>query len=200
MSSKVVGLTGPIGAGKSLVAATLRELGAKVLDADAIVHDEQSRGTVGYSAIIQAFGTEILGEDKEVDRKKLAAEVFGDPKKLAKLERILHPRVIARILEARKMLRDGDVLVVEAIKLLESGLRNVCDEVWVVVAPRELLIERLAARGLPRAEAEMRLGAQHSEQEFRSAANVLIENGGDRDQLRTRVRAEWDRLTTRSKA
>jgi len=200
VSSKVVGLTGPIGAGKSLVAATLRELGAKVLDADAIVHDEQSRGTVGYSAIIQAFGTEILGEDKEVDRKKLAAEVFGDPKKLAKLERILHPRVIARILEARKMLRDGDVLVVEAIKLLESGLRNVCDEVWVVVAPRELLIERLAARGLPRAEAEMRLGAQHSEQEFRSAANVLIENGGDRDQLRTRVRAEWDRLTTRSKA
>jgi len=200
MSAKVVGLTGPIGAGKSAVAATLRELGAKVLDADALVHDEQSRGTVGYSAIIQTFGTKILGEDKEVDRKKLAAEVFGDPAKLAKLERILHPRVIARILEARKMLRDGDVLVVEAIKLLESGLRNVCDEVWVVVAPRELLLERLAARGLPRAEAEMRLGAQHSEEEFRSAADVLFENDGDRDQLKKRVRTEWDRLTTRSKA
>ena len=200
MSAKVVGLTGPIGAGKTLVASTLRELGAKVLDADAIVHDEQSRGTVGYSAIIQAFGTKILGEDKEVDRKKLAAEVFGDPAKLAKLERILHPRVIARILEARKMLREGDVLVVEAIKLLESGLRNVCDEVWVVVASRELLLERLAARGLPRAEAELRLGAQHSEQEFRAAADVLIENDGDREQLKTRVRAEWDRLTTRSKA
>jgi dephospho-CoA kinase len=198
--SKVVGLTGPIGAGKSVVAATLRELGAKVLDADAIVHDEQSRGTVGYSAIIQAFGTKILGEDKEVDRKKLAAEVFGDPAKLARLERILHPRVIARILEARKMLRDGDVLVVEAIKLLESGLRNVCDEVWVVVASRELLLERLAARGLPRAEAEMRLGAQHSEAEFRSAADALIENDGDRDQLKKRVRAEWDRLTAGSKA
>ena len=200
MSAKVVGLTGPIGAGKTLVASTLRELGAKVLDADAIVHDEQSRGTVGYSAIIQAFGTKILGEDKEVDRKKLAAEVFGDPAKLAKLERILHPRVIARILEARKMLRDGDILVVEAIKLLESGLRNVCDEVWVVVASRELLLERLAARGLPRAEAELRLGAQHSEQQFRAAADVLIENDGDREQLKTRVRAEWDRLTMRSKA
>jgi len=200
VSTKVVGLTGPIGAGKSVVASMLRELGAKVLDADALVHDEQSRGTVGYSAIIQAFGTKILGEDKEVDRKKLAAEVFGDPAKLAKLERILHPRVIARILEARKMLRDGDVLVVEAIKLLESGLRNVCDEVWVVVASRELLLERLAARGLPRAEAELRLGAQHSEQQFRAAADVLIENDGDREQLKTRVRAEWDRLTTRSKA
>ena len=200
MSAKVVGLTGPIGAGKTLVASTLRELGAKVLDADAIVHDEQSRGTVGYSAIIQAFGTKILGEDKEVDRKKLAAEVFGDPAKLAKLERILHPRVIARILEARKMLREGDVLVVEAIKLLESGLRNICDEVWVVVAPREILLERLAARGLPRGEAELRLGAQHSEQEFRAAADVLIENDGDPEQLKMRVRAEWDRLTTRSKA
>src|SRR2546427_8136815 len=182
-----------MGAGKSMVAAMLRELGAKVLDADALAHDEQSRGTLGYTAIVQTFGTKVLGEDKEIDRKKLAEEVFGDPAKLAKLERILHPRVIARILEARKMLREDDVLVVEAIKLLESGLRNVCDEVWVVVAPRELLIERLAARGLTRAEAEMRLGAQYSEQEFRSAANVLIENGGDRDQLRTRVRAEWDR-------
>src|SRR5438876_10059290 len=156
-----------MGAGKSTVAAMLRELGAKVIDADAIVHDEQSRGTVGYSAIVQTFGTGVLGEDKEIDRAKLAAEVFADPKKLARLERIMHPRVIARILEARKMLRENDVMVVEAIKLLESGLRNICDEVWVVVAPREMLLERLAARGLPRGEAELRLGAQHTEQEFR---------------------------------
>ena len=71
-----------MGAGKSTVAAMLRELGAKVLDADALVHDEQLRGTVGYSAIVQTFGTKVLGEDKEIDRSKLAAEVFGDPAKL----------------------------------------------------------------------------------------------------------------------
>lgn len=194
MSSRVIGLTGPIGAGKSLVAGMLRELGAKVIDADAVVHDEQSRGTVGYSAIVQAFGTGMLGEDKEIDRKKLAAEVFADPKKLARLERIMHPRVIARILEARKMLRDGDVMVVEAIKLLESDLRNVCDEVWVVLAPRALLIERLRARGLPQAEADMRLARQSSEEEFRAAANVVIVNDGGRDATRTRVREAWDRL------
>jgi dephospho-CoA kinase len=194
VSATVIGLTGPIGAGKSSVAAMLRELGAKVLDADALAHDEQSRGTVGYSAIVQTFGTKVLGEDKEIDRKKLAAEVFGDPAKLAQLERILHPRVIARILEARKMLPEGEVLVVEAIKLLESGLRNVCDEVWVVIAPREVLLERLAARGLPRAEAQIRLASQHSEQEFRSAADVVIENGADRDQTKERVRSEWVRL------
>ena len=194
MSTTVVGLTGPLGAGKSTVAALLRELGAKVLDADALAHDEQSRGTVGYSAIVQTFGTKVLGEDKEIDRKKLAAEVFADPAKLARLERILHPRVIARILQARKMLRDDQVLVVEAIKLLESGLRSACDEIWVVVAPREVLLERLSARGLPRAEAEMRLASQHTDAEFRSAADVVIENGADRDETRARVRAEWTRL------
>jgi dephospho-CoA kinase len=194
VSATVVGLTGPIGAGKSTVAAMLRELGAKVLDADAIVRDEQSRGTVGYSAIVQTFGTKVLGEDKEIDRAKLAAEVFGDPAKLSKLEQIMHPRVIARILEARKMLREGEVLVIEAIKLLESGLRNVCDEIWVVVAPREVMLERLAARGLSRAEAELRLRNQYTEEEFRSAADVVIENDAGRDRIKDRVQAEWTRV------
>jgi dephospho-CoA kinase len=194
VSATVVGLTGPIGAGKSTVAAILRELGAKVLDADAIVRDEQSRGTVGYSAIVQTFGTKVLGEDKEIDRAKLAAEVFGDPAQLAKLERIMHPRVVARILEARKMLREGEILVIEAIKLLESGLRNVCDEIWVVIAPREVMLERLATRGVSRAEAELRLRNQYSEEEFRSAADVVIENDAGRDQIKDRVRAEWTRL------
>jgi dephospho-CoA kinase len=194
VSSRVIGLTGPIGAGKSLVAGILRELGAKVIDADAVVRDEQSRGTVGYSAIVQTFGTHVLGEDKEIDRAKLAAEVFADPTKLARLERIMHPRVVARILQARKMLRDGDVMVVEAIKLLESDLRSVCDEIWVVLAPKPLLIERLQERGLPKPEAELRLARQASEGEFRAAADVVIVNDGDRDATRDRAREAWERL------
>jgi dephospho-CoA kinase len=92
------------------------------------------------------------------------------------------------------MLREGEVLVVEAIKLLESGLRNVCDEVWVVIAPREVMLERLAARGLSRPEAEMRLANQYTEEEFRAAADAVIENGADRDRTKERVRAEWSRL------
>lgn len=198
MTARVIGLTGPIGAGKSTVAQLLRELGAKVLDADAIVHQEQSRGTIGYSAIVQTFGTKVLGEDKEIDRKKLAAEVFGDPVKLEKLERIIHPRVIARILEARKMLTDDDVLVVEAIKLLESGLRSICDEIWVVVTPRETLLQRLEARGVSRAEAELRLRSQRSEEEFRAAADVVIENDADRDRTRVLVREAWSKARGRT--
>ena len=177
MTAFVIGLTGPMGSGKSTVAAMLRELGAKVLDADAIVHDEQLRGTVGYSAIVQTFGTKVLGEDKEIDRSKLGAEVFGDPAKLRRLEQILHPRVIARVLEARSMLPSDAVLVVEAIKLLEGDLRNAADQIWVVVAPRATMIERLAQ--------------QLTEDQFRAAADAVIVNDGDRDRTRERVRDAW---------
>ena len=195
MTAFVVGLTGPMGAGKSTVGAMLRELGAKVLDADALVHDEQLRGTVGYSAIVQQFGTKILDEDKEIDRTKLAAEVFGDPMKLQRLERILHPRVISRVLEARAMLPHDAVLVVEAIKLLEGDLRKACDRVWVVVAPRATMIERLAARGMRPREAELRLANQLSEERFRAAADTVIVNDGDRERTRERVREAWTELS-----
>lgn len=192
MTAFVVGLTGPIGAGKSTVAALLRELGAKVLDADAIAKDELLRGTVGYSAVIQRFGTAILGEDKEVDRRKLAAQVFADPRELMALERILHPRVIARILEARKMVRDNEILVVEAIKLLDTPLRRACDRLWVVVAPRQALLSRLAGRGVDEEDALRRLRSQSSEEEFVAAADAVIVNDGDREALRQAVIAAWE--------
>jgi dephospho-CoA kinase len=194
VSAFVVGLTGPIGAGKSTVAGMLRELGARVLDADAIARDEQSRGTTGYSAIVQQFGTEVLGEDTEIDRRKLADIVFADPRRLEQLERIMHPRVIARILQARKMLPDDQILVIEAIKLVETSLRNVCDRIWVVLAPRDQLPERLAARGMSEAGVAARLAAQASEAEFREAASVIIENDGDRDAFRAGAAAAWSNV------
>lgn len=198
MTARLIGITGPMGAGKSTVAQILRELGAKVLDADAIVLQERSRGTVGYSAIVQQFGTKVLGEDKEIDAKKLAEEVFADPAKLEQLERIVHPRVVARVLEARQMLKDDQVLAVEAIKLLDSSMRSLYDQIWVVVAPREVMLERLAARGVPRAEAEARLRHQRSEDEFRKAAHVVIENTGDREHTRAQVKRAWEALTARA--
>ncbi len=200
MTAFVLGLTGPIGAGKTTVAAMLRELGAKVLDADAIVRDEQLRGTVGYSAIVQTFGTAVLGEDKEIDRSKLADEVFGDPDKLARLERIMHPRVIARVLEARSMLPQDAVLAIEAIKLLESDLRRVCDAIWVVIADRPTRIARLVRRGLSQGEAEARLRRQATDDEFRSAADLVITNDGDRDATRRAVAAAWSALRTKGRS
>jgi dephospho-CoA kinase len=200
VTAYVIGLTGQMGAGKTTVSHMLRELGAKVLDADAIVHQEESRGTVGYSAIVQRFGTTILGEDKEIDRQKLAEEVFSDPRKLAELERIVHPRVIARVLEARSMLPGDGILVVEAIKLLESSLRSACDEIWVVVAPHDALLERLKGRGVPAGEAEARVRHQRSEADFRANARVVIENAADRDAAREQVRAAWEAARARASA
>lgn len=197
MSAFVVGLTGPIGSGKSTVAAMLRELGARVLDADALARDEQSRGTTGYSAIVQQFGTGVLGEDKEVDRGKLAGIVFSDPRRLEQLERILHPRVIARVLEARAMLADEEILVVEAIKLVETSLRSLCDRIWVVLAPHQLLVGRLATRGLDEAGVAARLRAQANEGEFRDAADVVLVNDGDRDALRAAVAVAWSTVRER---
>ncbi len=191
MTGYVVGLTGPIGAGKSTVAGMLRELGAKVLDADAIAKDELLRGTVGYSAAIQRFGTGILGEDKEVDRRKLAEMVFADPRELEALERILWPRVIARVLEARSMLSEREVLVVEAIKLLDTSLRRACDRVWVVIAPREQLLSRLAGRGVTEEDALRRLSRQSGEDAFVAAADAVIVNDGDREALRQAVERAW---------
>ena len=196
MTAFVVGLTGPIGAGKSTVAGMLRELGAKVLDADAIARDEQLRGTVGYSAIVQRFGTEVLGAGREIDREKLAGVVFSDPEKLAALERIVHPRVIARILQARSMLADRDVLVVEAIKLLETSLRQACDRIWVVLAPVPARVERLAGRGMRPEDALARLRTQASDDEFRAAGDVVIVNDGDRSATRQAVEGAWDALST----
>jgi dephospho-CoA kinase len=190
LTAFVVGLTGPIGAGKSTVAGMLREFGAKVLDADAIARDELLRGTVGYSAVIGRFGTEVLGPDKEVDRRKLAEKVFSDPSELGALERILHPRVIARILEARRM-ADGEVLVVEAIKLLGTPLHRACDRTWVVIAPRPTLLARLAGRGVSEEDALQRLRNQASDDEFLAAADTVIVNDGDRDATRAAVERAW---------
>ncbi|HUQ17626.1 MAG TPA: dephospho-CoA kinase [Candidatus Saccharimonadales bacterium] len=196
MTAFVVGLTGPIGAGKSTVAGLLRDLGAKVLDADALARDEQLRGTVGYSAIVQQFGTGILDPDREIDRRKLADIVFADPRRLEQLERIVHPRVIARVLEARAMLPDDAVLVIEAIKLIETPLRSVCDRIWVVLADRPALIARLAGRGLSEEQVLARMAQQAPESELRAAAAVLLRNDGDRDALRAAVSAAWSGVRT----
>ena len=97
------------------------------------------------------------------------------------------------------MLPDGAVLVVEAIKLLDGDLRKACNQIWIVVAPRRVLIDRLAKRGMRPGEVELRLANQLSEDQFRAAADVVIENDGDSDRTRERVRDAWDRLAAASR-
>lgn len=175
----VIGLTGNIATGKSLVLRMLKELGADTIDADNLVHVLMRRGSPLYDRIVAEFGRYILDEDFEIDRGKLGNIVFGDPQALAHLESITHPTV-RRETEKRIADSKADVVAVEAIKLIESGMADDCDALWVVTAPQAVQIQRLMAkRKMTRPQVMLRIEAQPPQKEKIARADVVIENGGD---------------------
>ena len=119
----LIGLTGNIATGKSEVGRMLAELGARVIDADAVAHQVMRRGDPAYDAVVEAFGPEILRPDGEIDRTRLGAIVFADKEALHRLEAIVHPQVIAHV---DALIRDASepVVVVEAIKLIDAGMHH----------------------------------------------------------------------------
>ena len=194
----VVGLTGGIGSGKSTVAAILAELGAHVIDADKIGHEVYRPGTEGFRAVVDAFGTGIVGADGTIDRRTLGAIVFADVAARMRLNALVHPvigREIARRIEAARA--EERPIVIEAALLLEAGWRPLIDQVWLVAVPRETAIARLmTSRGLTRVEVERRLDAQMTDAARRPLADVVIENDGSPEALRTQVESAWRALRT----
>lgn len=187
----LIGLTGNIATGKSTVAKMLRELGATVIDADALVHELQRSGTPTYDAIVAAFGRGILDRAGEIDRKALGAIVFADSEKLRLLESILHPAVL---IESQRRIAAATtrVIVYEAIKLLEAGRAEMCDAIWVVTARPEVQLERLRRdRHMPKAEARQRIEAQPPQSDKIKRATVLIDNSGSIEETRQQVRAAF---------
>jgi dephospho-CoA kinase len=146
--------------------------------------------------VVEAFGPTILAAGGTIDRAKLGAIVFRDPAALQQLEAAVHPAVIAEV--ARRIARATEpVVVVEAIKLIEAGMHSRYDALWVVTAPRHLQIARLmAARGLTKDEAVLRVDAQPPQENKAALADVVIVNDGDLDQLRQKVGAAWTQLQT----
>lgn len=190
----LIGLTGNIGTGKSTVGALLAERGAFVVDADRVYRDLIEPDQPGWRAVVDLFGAGVLAPDRRIDRPRLGAIVFRDPDQLARLERATHPLVLARIAEI--LAREQPAVAVhEAIKLIESGAADSCDEVWVVTAPRALQIERLVTtRALTRDEAALRVDAQPSQSERAARADVVLRNDGDLAALRAAVDREWARV------
>jgi len=196
----LIGLTGNIATGKSLVAQMLAELGARVIDADQVAHDVMLPGGPAYGAVVEAFGTDILGEadaDGAIDRAKLGAIVFRDPAALRRLEQIVHPATIAAVNRLIAAAAE-QVVVVEAIKLIEAGMHRRYEALWVVTAPREVQIARLMAiRGLSQAEAALRVDAQPPQAEKAALADLVIVNDGSVEELRLRVEAAWAEVRRR---
>ena len=191
-----VGLTGGIGAGKSVVASALRELGAVVVDADVLAREAVAPGSDGLGDIVAAFGDDILAEDGSLDRDAMAQVVFADPSARGRLEAIIHPRVRERAaaIEAEVRARDASAVVVHDIPLLvETGQQGAYDIVLVVDVPIEVQLDRLVrVRGMEQAEARARIGAQADRATRLAAADVVVDNSGTLDDMARRVQQVWD--------
>jgi len=187
----IIGLTGPIGCGKSTVASMLGELGGAVVDADALAREVTAPGRPALKAIRDRFGDRVFEGSGALDRAALGDVVFSDEGALRDLEAIVHPHV-RTLVEERfdRAARDGDpFVVVEAIKLVEGGLAARCDEVWLIECPPQVQRERLAGRGMDPADAERRLAAQGTELAQRLAphASRRFDTSGMKEDLRERI-------------
>ena len=176
-----IGLTGPIGCGKSTIAARLRDRGAIVIDADRVSREATGPGEPALAAIAQRFGQSVIAPDGSLDRAALGRLVFDDPEELRALEAITHPAIRPRIVAALEAAAQSDApaVVLEAIRLIEGGYADVLDEVWLVTCGRSAQLARLSDRGLDPAEAERRISSQAGLSErVREVATRTLDTSG----------------------
>jgi dephospho-CoA kinase len=187
----VIGLTGNIATGKSVIRKMLEHLGAYSLDADALSHRAIAKGAPGYQKVIDTFGKWILDADGEVDRAKLGRLVFNDPEALQQLEVIVHP-LVEHAVDLMIRRATQRVIVIEAIKLLEGKLVGACDTIWTTYAPESIQKARLMRkRNLTEQEALLRIHAQPPQEVKTAAANVVIQNAGSFEDTWKQVVAAW---------
>lgn len=190
----VLGVTGNIASGKSLVSSILAGLGAHVIDSDLVYRELVGAGQPLLRELAARFGDGIIAADGSLDRAALGAIVFADPAALADLDRITHPAVIAEVDARVERIRDG-VVVLDAVKLVESGHAERCDAVWVVTTDPESQVRRLTARnGITEDEARRRVAAQPPLDAKLARADLVIDNRGSREATREQVVQAWNQL------
>ncbi|MSO37654.1 MAG: dephospho-CoA kinase [Acidimicrobiia bacterium] len=195
----LVGLTGGIGAGKSTVAGVLADLGAVVLDADAVAREVVEPGTPAFTALIEQFGQEIVGPDGSLDRPRLAEIAFATDASRLALESITHPAIHAEFGRQMSSAPIDAILVMDVPLLVESGTaaERGYEAVIVVESPREVRLDRLEQRGLGRSDAEARMAAQATDAERRLIATYVVDNSGDLAGLTEQVQRIWIDLERR---
>lgn len=190
----VIGLTGNIATGKSVVRKMLEHLGAYGIDADALGHRAIAPDAPGYQSVINNFGKWILAPDGQIDRTKLAHVVFSDPEALVQLESIVHP-LVRQAVDILIRRAPQKVIVIEAIKLLEGPLRQACDTIWVTYAQKDIQVSRLTQkRGMGPAVAHQRINSQPPQMEKVKVANTVIHNEGSFENTWDQVTKAWREL------
>ncbi len=191
------GLTGGIACGKSTVAAILREMGFRVLDADLLAHELIEPGQPAYEEVLREFGREICDAQGHIDRARLGAVVFAEPAKLARLNRIVHPRVLEaadRQFAAWAKTESHGMAFIEAALLVEAGYHKRLDRLVVAWCAPKQQKERLIARGMAPDDAERRIGAQMPIREKKRFATDLIDCSGTLEETRRQVEVLAARL------
>ncbi len=193
----IIGLTGGIASGKSAVSGMLAERGALVIDADKVGHEAYAPGSACYDAVVAAFGSDIVAEDGQIDRKALGGKVFGNPAERQRLEGIVWPWMRETMRGRFEALREEGVpvVVLEAAVLIEADWIPLVDQVWFVTVDPAVARERIGARnGLSPEQANQRIAAQLSNEERTRHAQVIIDNSGTLAELERRVTEAWEQL------
>lgn len=197
----VIGLTGGIGSGKTTVGEMMKGLGAAYLNADLLGHEMLIPPSPLLNEVVHAFGRDYLLPSGEIDRKKLGERVFKDKQALAQLNKIMHPRMLDMVKSTiEEWRRQGyKAGVVEAAALIEAHWDLVMDEVWVTVAPREVIIGRLQVnKGMAREEIVARMNSQLSAEERSKKARVIIDTGCSMEDLKKKIARLWEEVLSRS--
>ena len=193
---RVIGLTGGIASGKSTAAKILAGLGAAVIDADQLARDVVRPGEPAYQAIVAAFGNGVLNNDGTINRTDLGNIVFADPAARSRLEAITHPAIALRARDLLAGLRRGKtpLAIYMAPLLIEAGITDRVDEIWVVYVDRETQLRRLMQRdGLSEAAALQRIASQMPMEEKRQRARIVIDNNGTEAEMVRQIREIWER-------
>ena len=193
-----VGLTGGIGAGKSTVADLFSQKGAVVIRSDELARQVIEPQTPGFQQVIDRFGKEFVNSEGYIDRAKLAQTVFQDDAALKDLEKIVHPLVRSKTNQIIDQHTSETIIVNEIPLLLEKKMESLFDFLVIVISSEKNRLERLSQRGLTAEQASARMSKQVSDDERKAAADFLIVNDGNLDQLEADVEKIWQTLQERS--
>ena len=195
---RVIGLTGGIASGKTTISNILKELGAIIIDADKIARKVVERGSPALKEIEEHFGSEILFENRRLNRKKLGNIVFNDTGSLKKLNEIVHPYIVEKIIDEINRYREtynNRVIILDAALLIELNLMNLVEEVWLIVVPEKMQLERLVEReNISTDQAQKRIDVQIAFEDKKKYADLIIDNSKDLAYLQAQIEENWERI------